>query len=321
MIDKKKVLEQIPHALKTVNIPKLGKKYQGKVRDYYVLKDKRIIITTDRQSAFDRVLGHIPFKGQVLNQLSFFWFDKTKDIVQNHVLSVPDPNVMVVKNCRLIPIEMVIRGYITGVTDTSIWGSYEKGERVIYGIRFPEGLRKNQRLEKSVLTPTTKATIGHDERLTEKEILAKKIVLPSLWRQMKKAALRLFARGQKICDSVGIILVDTKYEFGLDERKRLTLIDEVHTPDSSRYWVKKTYRERFSKGLEPESYDKEPLRIWFKEHGYTGEGIPPKMPPEFIARMSMLYMGIYEKIAGKKFIPDTTINVNKRIEENMRKEG
>lgn len=321
MIDKRKIIEQIPHALKTVNIPKLGKKNSGKVRDYYILKNKRVIITTDRQSAFDKVLGYIPFKGQILNQLSAFWFEKTADIVPNHVLCVPDPNVMVVRNCNIIPIEMVVRGYITGVTGTSIWGSYEKGERVIYGIKFPDGLKKNQKLPKFVLTPTTKATVGHDERLTEEEILAKKIVLPSLWRQMKKAALRLFARGQKICDSVGIILVDTKYEFGLDERERLTLIDEVHTTDSSRYWVKKTYRERFSKGLEPESYDKEPLRIWFKEHGYTGEGTPPKMPPEFIAKMCILYQTIYEGVTGKKFAADISGDVQKRIIKNLRRAG
>lgn len=324
MISKKKIIAHIPHAIKTVNLKKLGKKYQGKVRDYYILKDSRVIITTDRQSAFDKVLGHIPFKGQVLNQLSAFWFEKTKKIVPNHILSVPDPNVMIVKNCRLIPIEMVVRGYITGVTDTSIWGSYEKGERIIYGIRFPNGLRKNQKLAKPVITPTTKAEKGHDERLTEKEILAGKVkmkdgtkVSPALWKQMEQVSLALFKRGQKICDRAGIILVDTKYEFGIDEDGKLTLIDEVHTPDSSRYWIKKTYRERFNKGLEPESYDKEPLRIWFKEHGYTGEGIPPKMPPEFIAKMSILYQAIYERITGKKFTADTSSDVKKRIKKNL----
>lgn len=320
MIDKKKIIEQIPHALKTVNIPKLGKKHQGKVRDSYIVGNKRIFITTDRQSAFDKVLGFIPFKGQVLTQLSAFWFEKTKDIVPNHLISVPDSNVMIVKNAKLIPIEMVIRGYITGVTDTSIWGSYEKGERFIYGIKFPQGLQKNQKLKKPVITPTTKAQKGHDERLTEKEIINRKIVSPKLWKQMEKAALELFARGQKIADKVGMILVDTKYEMGILNSK-LILIDEVHTPDSSRYWVKKTYRERFRNGLEPESYDKEPLRIWFKEHGYKGEGTPPKMPPEFIAKMSALYMGIYEKITGKKFTPDMSKNVDKRILNNLKKAG
>ncbi len=318
MISKVKIIENIPSAIKTVNISGLGKKTQGKVRDIYISSGKRVLITTDRQSAFDKVLGHIPFKGQVLTALSAFWFDKTKDIVQNHLISVPDPNVMLVKECKLIPIEMVVRGYITGVTDTSIWGSYEKGERIIYGIKFPDGLKKNQKLLENVITPTTKADFGlHDERLTEKEILNKKIVSPKLWKEMKSVTLSLFERGQKICDKAEIILADTKYEFGLDERGKLILIDEIHTPDSSRYWVKKSYMKRFKKGLEPESFDKETLRIWFKEHGYKGEGRIPKMPPEFIAKMSALYMGIYEKITGKKFVPDLTKNVNKRIKKNL----
>lgn len=317
MISKQKIIENIPHVLKTVNISGLGKKHQGKVRDIYILRDKRVFITTDRQSAFDKVLGLIPFKGQVLTAISAFWFEKTKDIIQNHLIMVADPNVLLVKECKLIPIEMVVRGYITGVTDTSIWGSYEKGERVIYGIKFPGGLKKNQRLPEYVITPTTKAAKGHDERLTEKEILKKKIVSPKIWKQMKEVALALFARGQKIADKAGMILVDTKYEFGLDDKGKLILIDEIHTPDSSRYWVKKTYLKRFKKGMEPESYDKEPLRIWFKKQGYSGKGKIPKMPPEFLSKMSMLYMGIYEKITGKKFKPDLTKNVNKRIKENF----
>ncbi len=316
MISKQKVIGNIPLALKTVNIPKFGKKHSGKVRDSYALDSKRIIITTDRQSAFDHILGLIPFKGQVLTRLSEFWFQRTADIIQNHLISVPDPNVMLVKNCKVIPIEMVVRGYITGVTDTSLWGSYEKGERVIYGIKFPDGLKKNQKLKKPVITPTTKAEAGHDERLTENDLLQKKIVSPLIWKQMKKAALALFEKGQKICDRAGIILVDTKYEFGF-ERGKLILVDEIHTPDSSRYWIKASYKKRFSSGEEPESYDKEPLRIWFKEHGYTGKGKIPKMPPEFIAKMSMLYMGIYEKITGKKFVPDMTKDINQRIKENL----
>lgn len=299
MVSDKKIKASIPNILKQVNIPKL-KKHQGKVRDTFILDGKRIIVTTDRQSAFDRVLGHIPYKGAVLNQLAFFWFDKTKDIIPNHIISMPDPNLIVAKTAEVIPIEMVVRGYITGVTDTSIWGSYEKGERVIYGIKFPEGLKKNQKLPTPVITPTTKAESGHDERLTENEILSQKIVTPAIWKQMKEAALKVFERGQKIANKAGIILADTKYEFGLIDGK-LVLVDEVHTPDSSRYWVKKTYNERFKKGLEPQSYDKEVLRMWFKEQGYKGEGKPPVMPNEFLANMSKLYQEIYEKITGKKF--------------------
>lgn len=300
MVSDKKIKASIPNLLRGTNF-EIGEKFIGKVRDTFILPDKRIIITTDRQSAFDRVLGHVPYKGAVLNQLAYFWFEKTRDIIPNHSISLPDPNILVAKTAEVIPIEMVVRGYITGVTDTSIWGSYEKGERVIYGIKFPDGLKKNQKLPTPVITPTTKADSGHDERLTEKEIIEKKIVSPKLWKEMKTAALALFERGQKIANKAGVILADTKYEFGLLDGK-LILVDEVHTPDSSRYWVKKTYAERFKKGLEPQSYDKEVLRMWFKEQGYKGEGKPPVMPDEFLVKMSKLYQQIYERITGKKFL-------------------
>lgn len=316
MVSKQKILAAIEHPFKQTNFKNLGKRIQGKVRDTYILNGKRIIVTTDRQSAFDRVLGLIPYKGAVLNQLSAFWFDKTKDIVENHVLTVPDPNVMVVKSAKLIPIEMVVRGYITGVTDTSIWGSYASGERIIYGIKFPEGLKKNQKLSEPVITPTTKAEKGHDQRLTEKEILRRKLVPPKLWKQLKEVSLALFERGQKICGRDGIILADTKYEFGLLNGK-LILIDEIHTPDSSRYWTKSTYQQRFDKGLEPESFDKEVLRIWFKEHEFSGEGKPPKMPEDFIVKMSLLYQTIYERIIGKKFQGDK-YPIDKRIKKNIK---
>lgn len=293
--------------LKTVNLKGFGEKYSGKVRDYYIVSGKRILVTTDRISAFDVNLGYISYKGAVLNLLSTFWFKKTKKIVPNHMISVPDPNVMVVKNAKPIPIEMVVRGYITGVTGTSIWGSYEKGKRIIYGIKFKEGLKKNQKLPKPVITPTTKAEIGHDERLTERDILAGKvkmkdgaIVTPALWRKMKKVSLALFKNGTSICAKAGIILVDTKYEFGLSDGK-LVLIDEIHTPDSSRFWVRSTYMQRFKKGLEPENFDKEFLRIWYAKKGYKGDGKPPKMPESLQKTVSKRYITIYEKITGKKF--------------------
>ncbi|MBI2039755.1 phosphoribosylaminoimidazolesuccinocarboxamide synthase [Candidatus Microgenomates bacterium] len=285
---------------KTINIKGYGKKYSGKVRDYYIFDGKRILITTDRISAFDVNLGYIPYKGAVLNLLSAFWFEKTKKIVANHMISVPDPNVMIVKDAKPISIEMVIRGYITGVTATSIWGSYEEGERIIYGIKFPEGLKKNQKLPTPVITPTTKAETGHDERLTEKEILQRRIIPPKLWEQMKKTALLLFEKGTEICSKAGIILVDTKYEFGLLDGK-LILIDEIHTPDSSRFWVKDSYNKKFSKGLEPENFDKEFLRIWYADRGYKGEGKPPKMPESLQKGVANRYITIYEKITGKKF--------------------
>jgi len=304
--------------LRTVNLPNYGKKYQGKVRDYYIQKGNRIIITTDRVSAFDVVLGFIPHKGQVLNQLCAFWFDKTKDIIPNHLISVPHPNIMIVKNCKLIPIEMVVRGYITGVTGTSIWGSYEKGERIIYGIKFPEGLSKNQKLPFPIITPTTKAEIGHDQRLTEKEIIKKKIVSEKLWKQMKNVSFRLFARGSKICKKAGIILVDTKYEFGIYKNK-LILIDEIHTPDSSRFWVKKTYKERFKKGQEPENFDKEFLRLWYVKKGYQGDGNPPAMAKQLIANLSERYRTVYEIITGKRFHKSFGQAIEKQIQTNLKK--
>lgn len=286
--------------LKTANLKGFGKKHKGKVRDYYIAGDKVILITTDRISAFDSVLGFIPYKGQVLNQLSKFWFEKTNDIIENHMISVPHPNVMIAKHAKQIPIEMVVRGFITGVTNTSIWGSYEKGERTIYGITFPNGLQKNQKLSKPIITPTTKPEIGHDERLTREEIIKKKIVPEKIYKQMEKAALKLFERGQKVSSKNGLILVDTKYEFGILDGK-LVLIDEIHTPDSSRFWIKKTYMSRFKKGSEPENFDKEVLRIWYKERGYTGDGVPPKMTQDFIAMLSKRYIDMFEIVTGQKF--------------------
>ncbi len=286
--------------LNTVHLKGFGRKHTGKVRDYYVVGDKRILITTDRISAFDVVLGSIPKKGQVLNLISLFWFEKTRDIIQNHVISSPHPNVLIAKNATPIPIEMVVRGYITGVTNTSIWGSYEKGERVIYGVSFPDGLQKNQKLPTPVITPTTKAAHGHDARLTRDEIIKKKIVSLKIYKQMEKAALELFERGSKICSKQGIILVDTKYEFGLLNGK-LILIDEIHTPDSSRFWVKSTYNSRLKKGQEPENFDKEFLRLWYKKKRYTGEGKIPPMSMSIINKVSRRYISIFEKITQTKF--------------------
>lgn len=300
--------------IKSVDLKGYGKKYQGKVRDCYIVGEKRILITTDRISAFDVILGFIPEKGAVLNQLAAFWFEKTKDIIPNHLIFVPHPNVSIVKNVKLIPIEMVVRGYISGVTNTSIWGSYQKGERVIYGIKFPDGLKKNQKLKTPVITPTTKAESGHDERLTEKEVIDRKIVTPAIWRQMKKAALELFERGSYICSKGGIILVDTKYEFGLDSKGKLLLIDEIHTPDSSRFWIKKTYKERLKRGLEPENFDKEFLRLWYAKRGYKGDGKPPKMPSALANQVSNRYIQIYKKITGRRLEKESDSIKNIKIQ-------
>jgi phosphoribosylaminoimidazole-succinocarboxamide synthase len=303
MVTNNTIIKALPKVLRTIDIPGFGKKYQGKVRDYYVKDGKRILITTDRQSAFDVILGHIPFKGAVLNQLSAFWFEKTNHIVSNHMLKVPDPNVMVVRDCTPIPVEMVVRGYISGVTTTSIWYSYERGERLIYGIQFPEGLHKNQKLKVPVITPTTHGggKGGHDERLTREQIINRKIVPKKIYEQMEQVARKLFAFGTKWCEKKGLMLVDTKYEFGLVNGK-LVLMDEIHTPDSSRFWVKKTYTKRFAKGLEPENFDKEFLRLWYVKRGYRGDGKPPKMATELVVALGKRYIGVYEKLTGKRFL-------------------
>lgn len=307
--------------LKTVNLTGFGGKYQGKVRDFYILKDKRIIVTTDRQSAFDVNLGFIPQKGQVLNLLASFWFEKTKDIIPNHIMSIPDPNVSITHNAEMIPIEMIVRGYISGVTKTSIWYSYSRGEREIYGIKFPEGLKKNQKLPRPVITPTTHGggKDGHDERLTKNEILKRKIVPKSLYEQMEKTALVLFERGTKICSRAGLILVDTKYEFGLYKGK-LMLVDEIHTPDSSRFWIKATYKKRFSASVEPENFDKEFLRLWYNKHGYTGDGAPPPMPESLAQKVSKRYKDVYKMLTGKKLAPiRRDSSIEKRIQSNLEK--
>ncbi|MCX6817172.1 MAG: phosphoribosylaminoimidazolesuccinocarboxamide synthase [Candidatus Beckwithbacteria bacterium] len=303
--------------LKEINLTGFGKRYQGKVRDFYVVGNKRILITTDRISAFDRVLGLIEDKGQVLNQLAAFWFDKTKDIIPNHLLAVPDPNVLVAKNCQAYPVEMVVRGYISGVTHTSLWYNYFQGKRLLYGMKFPDGLKKNQKLAKPVITPTTRGTGvgGHDEQISKAEIIKRKIISRKVYEEMEKAALALFKRGSEICDKAGLILVDTKYEFG-DDKGKLTLIDEIHTPDSSRFWIKKSYEKRMKKGLEPENFDKEFFRLWYNQRNYYGDGQPPKMPAAFKQKISQRYQQIYEKITGEKLVRAKG-DISMRIKNNL----
>lgn len=314
-----RILSVVPYVLKKTNFTKVSKEiYRGKVRDIYVVGDKRIQITTDRQSAFDVILGHIPYKGAVLNLLATYWLELAKKIIPTHVIAVPDPNVMVVKKCDMIPVEMVVRGYITGVTATSPWGNYAKGERYIYGIHFPEGLKKNQKLPRPIITPTTHPDVTsglHDERLTKKEIIDKKIVSKKLYEQMEKLSLELFDMGTAICKKAGLILVDTKYEFGLYKGK-LMLIDEIHTPDSSRFWIADTYEKRFKKGDEPENFDKEFLRLWYAKRGYTGQGTPPKMSDELLVQLSKRYIAVYEKITGKRF-DLFSYPIEKRINDNI----
>jgi len=321
MIDKKTIVKNIPLAVKTVSFPKLGKKKSGKVRDWYIKNSLRILIATDRISAFDKVLGLVPFRGAVLNKLSEFWFNQTRDICANHMIGTIDPNVMLVSECQALPVEVVVRAYITGVTDTSLWKKYSDGGRVIYGIKFPEGLVKNQKLKKPVITPTTRATGsgGHDEPITSTEIITKELVSEKNWKQIEKIALKLFEKGTKVCEKAGFILADTKYEFGLDKSGKITLIDEIHTPDSSRLWLKATYKERFRKGQEVESYDKEIMRLWFVKQGYRGHGRAPQMPTEVIANITQRYIQVFEKITGEKFEMDFSISPKQRIQDALSK--
>jgi phosphoribosylaminoimidazole-succinocarboxamide synthase len=317
MISETDIQKAIPSVLKTIDIPGLGEKHQGKVRDFYLVNDKRVLITTDRQSAFDVILGHIPYKGAVLNLLTQFWLENTKDIVPNHLISVPDSNVMVTKNCQLIPIEMIVRGYITGVTNTSLWTAYKKGERIFCGNNLPEALVKNQKLDKPLITPSTHGAPGtHDVNLSRQEIIDQKIVSEEIYSQMEVAALALFDRGTKLCQEKGLILVDTKYEFGIFNGQ-VTLIDEIHTPDSSRFWRLNSYQDRLSQGLEPESFDKEFIRLWYVDHGYSGDGQPPEMPLELAIAASQRYIESYEVITGNNF-DVFQYPANQRIIDNVK---
>jgi len=293
------LVQAVPNALSEIDLSSIGTQTSGKVREMVALPNgSRVLVTTDRVSAFDVVLGSIPFKGQVLNQLSAWWFNQTKDIVQNHVLSVPDENVMVAREAVPLPVEVVVRGFITGVTKTSLWTMYERGARDLYGHTLPDGLQKNDALPQAIVTPTTKAEQGgHDAPITAQQIVARGLVNADLWAQVERVALALFARGQAVAGDAGLILVDTKYEFGLIDGQ-LTLIDELHTPDSSRYWVLESY-ERDSSN--PESFDKEFLRLWFATRGYSGDGVPPQMPPEFVAQVAGRYIAAYERLTGREF--------------------
>lgn len=305
MVELELIQKLVPQALKEIRLPDLGVCYSGKVRENYILPDgRRVLIATDRLSAFDRILGAVPYKGQVLNQLSAFWFEQTRHIIPNHLLAVPDPNVMVVTECEPFPVEVIVRGYITGVTRTSLWYLYSLGEREIYGYRFPEGLRKNDPLPEPIITPTTKGRLGeHDERLTCAEVVEKGYIDARTWDDICEKALALFRYGQELARRAGMILVDTKYEFGRTSDGRVILIDELHTPDSSRFWVAETYEARRSAGQEPESVDKEFIRLWFAERGYQGSGPPPSMPDSLVAQLSLRYIACYEGLTGQPFQP------------------
>lgn len=302
MISQNEILKLIPNALDETNLPLPGRQ-SGKVRDWHDLSNgQRLIVTTDRLSAFDRVLARVPYKGQVLNQLSAWWFKQTQDIIPNHIVSLPDPNVSIVKTAEPILVEVIVRGYITGVTSTALWYRYSLGERDIYGYQFPEGLQKNALLPEPIITPTTKGgATGHDERLACAEVVQKGLLDAEIWDQVQTAALAIFKRGQEIAGKAGLILVDTKYEFGIAADGSVVLIDEVHTPDSSRFWKADTYEARFSAGEDPENFDKEFVRIAYADKGYRGDGEIPSMPDELWSSASERYIQIYEMLTGQTF--------------------
>jgi phosphoribosylaminoimidazole-succinocarboxamide synthase len=292
--------------LDATSLEMLGKKYQGKVRDNYSAPDgRRFIVVTDRVSAFDRVLGTLPFKGQVLNSLAAFWFEQTKDLVPNHMLGTPDPNVMECVECDPLPVEFIVRAYLTGVSSTSILTAYRAGVRDFCGNQLPEGLEEHGPLPKPIVTPTTKAPQGeHDENISRQGIIDRKMLTAEEFDAAAAHALTLFAFGQKFCAERGLILVDTKYEFGRTKDGRIVVIDEIHTPDSSRFWFSKSYQERKQKGQSPESFDKEYLRRWLVEQGYRGDGPAPVIPDEVRLEAARRYIEACETVRGSAFIPN-----------------
>jgi phosphoribosylaminoimidazole-succinocarboxamide synthase len=304
VISRETLLEAIPNCLTATELP-LPQKYPGKVRDTYDLGDGRLLlITTDRQSGFDRMLGAIPFKGQVLNRTSLFWFDQTKQIVGNHVISSPHANALLARKCSVLPIEFVVRGYLTGSTGTSIWTQYAEGVREFGGLTLPSEMKKNEPLPQALITPTTKEA-AHDRPITPKEIVADGWLTAAQWEFASECALRLFAFGQQQAKERGLILVDTKYEFGVASDGEILLIDEIHTPDSSRYWLADSYESRLAAAKEPEMIDKEFFRLWFRERcdPYT-DAVLPLPPDDLIAELASRYIQLFEKITGTPFTPD-----------------
>ncbi len=302
MLHKETLEAMIPQALVRLDLDWPYGRGSGKVREALDLPDRRkLLVTTDRLSAFDVVLAALPYKGQVLNQLSAFWFGQTADVIANHLLDVPDPNVSLVRACRPLPVEVIVRGYITGSTKTALWTLYAAGHREIYGYSFPEGLGKNDPLPEPIITPTTKAGPGeHDERLTCAEVIQRGFLDRGTWDTVQQAALGIFRRGQEVAQAAGFCLVDTKYEFGWAPDGSLMLIDEVHTPDSSRFWKADTMKE-----AQPDQWDKEYVRLWYARQGYRGDGPRPDLPASVIAEAAYRYITLYEGLTGRSFAPGT----------------
>src|SRR6266478_1890035 len=303
MVDPDLLARHLDLVLDDATLPELPNHYRGKVRDNYDLPDgRRIIIATDRLSAFDRNIAAIPFKGQVLTQIARFWFDRTADLCTNRGIEYPDPNVLVCRRLDILPVEVVVRDYLAGTTATSVWSMYKTGRREIYGIRFPDGLRENEKLPQTIITPTTKARDGeHDAPITADQILVQGLLTETQWREVSERAFVLFARGRDIAARRGLILVDTKYEFGLDPDGRIVLGDEIHTPDSSRYWFAETYPRRFAASEPPDSFDKDFLRRWVAERCDPYRDPIPPIPPEIIREAARIYISVFETVTGINF--------------------
>lgn len=301
--------------LDTTDFPTLGARYVGKVRDVYAQPQQTILIATDRQSAFDIAWCSIPLKGQTLNQISAWWFEQIADLMPTHVLAVPDPNAMVVKPLTMLKVEIVVRAYLSGSTGTSAWVNYEKGVRDFCGNRLPDGMRKNEPFRTPIITPTTKGE--HDDLIDAAGIISQGLATKAQWEEISSRALAVFARGQQIAAQRGLILVDTKYEMGFDAQGKLTIGDEVHTPDSSRYWVASSYDERMKKGLEPESLDKEFFRLWLREQGFDYGKPKPIITDDVRLMLAGKYIELSERITGHAFNIPKDADVLGRIRKNL----
>jgi phosphoribosylaminoimidazole-succinocarboxamide synthase len=320
LLEREALAAHLDNVLADATIAELPNHYRGKVRDNYDLPDgRRIVIATDRLSAFDSIITAIPCKGQVLTQIARFWFDTTRDLCPNHVIDYPDPNVVVCKRLAILPVEIVVRDYLTGTTGTSIWPMYKAGRREIYGIRFPDGLSENQKLPSTIITPTTKAFDGgHDEPLTPGDIIRRGLLTSEQWREVSELALALFARGREAAAERGLILVDTKYEFGVDAAGRIILADEIHTPDSSRYWLRDSYERLLAAGEAPEPLDKDFLRRWVTTRCDPYRDPIPEIPREIILDTAAIYIAAFETITGQEFqLPPPDVPILSRIRANL----
>ena len=302
-LNRDELTKYIPGAINETSLAGLGNVRRGKVRDIYETDDAFTFVTTDRVSAFDKVITTIPFKGFILNSVAGFWFERTKHIVANHLIDMPHPHVMHVRKLQPIDVEMVVRAYITGVTSTSLWTIYSSGERVIAGHTFPDGMKKNQKLDEPIITPSTKAHTGHDKTVSREDILESGVVSEAVYDRMAEASLALFDFGSRHCARQGVIFVDTKYEFGFDENGEVMLMDEVHTPDSSRFWAADSWQQALKEGKDPVGFDKEYVRKWLKGRGYGGDGEPPDVPDDVRAEAALRYIDAYRKITGREFEP------------------